>query len=206
MDIKEPGNKVAIVTGGSRGIGRRIAERLAENHFTVIINYRNEVAKAEEVVAGIVKAGGIAIAQRADVNDEHEVALLFESVHQEYGRLDVVVHAAATLVVKPLADFTAVEIDAVLQTNLRGAILVNRQAAATVREGGAIINLSSAVTKNFAAGDSVYTATKAGVEALTKVLSREPGSRNITVNAVAPGRPKRKCSVPTWLTVETANK
>lgn len=180
-------NKTAIVTGSSRGIGKRLAERLAQDGFNVVVSYNNQKAKADEVVTGIATAGGKAIAIQADVANENAVANLFEAAEEKFGGIDVVVHAAAILQVKPLIELSFDEINSVIRTNLLGTFVVNQQAAKKVRNGGVIINISSAITNNLAIGYSAYAASKAGLEALTKVLARELGSRNITVNAIAPG-------------------
>lgn len=178
---------VAIVTGGSRGIGRRIAERLAQAGHTVLVGYHREQTDAEEAVAAITTAGGTARAVRADVSDAAAVTELFDTAEREFGGVDVVVHASAILVTKLLVDLSLDEADHMLSTNLRGAVIVNQQAARRVRAGGSIINLSSAITKGTAPGYSVYAATKAALEALTVTLARELRGRDITVNAVAPG-------------------
>ncbi|CAN7666671.1 SDR family oxidoreductase [Caballeronia sp. LjRoot34] len=178
---------MAIVTGGSRGIGRRIAERLAQAGYVVLVSYRSDQTNAEDTVAAIAAAGGTARALRADVSDAAAVTQLFDTAEREFGGVDVVVHAAAVLVTKPLVDLDLDEVDRMLHTNLRGAVLVNQQAARKVRAGGSIINVSSAITKGTAPGYSVYAATKAALEALTLTLARELRGRDITVNAVAPG-------------------
>ncbi|WP_211091467.1 SDR family oxidoreductase [Pseudothauera rhizosphaerae] len=178
---------MAIVTGGSRGIGRRIAERLAQTGYAVLIGYRSEQASADEAAAGIAAIGGTARAVRADVADEAVIARLFDTAEREFGGIDVVVNAAGVLIDKPLADLNIDEVDRMLGTNLRGAVIVSRQAARRVRAGGSIINISSAITKGTAPGYSVYAATKAGLEALTATLAKELGGRGIRVNAVAPG-------------------
>lgn len=179
--------RVAIVTGGSRGIGRRIAERLAEAGHAVLITYRTDLASAEEVTTAIAKNGGTARAVRADVADEAEVAKLFDAAEHDFGGIDIVVHAAAILTTKPLVELALDEADRMLRTNLRGAFVVNQQAARRVRSGGAIINISSAITKGTAPGYSVYAATKAGLEAMMVTLALELRGNDITVNAVAPG-------------------
>ncbi len=179
--------KVAIVTGGSRGIGRRIAERLAQAGHAVLISYRSGAEQANEVAAGITDAGGTAHAMRADVSDDAEVAELFDTAERDFGGTDIVVHAAAVMITKPLVDLSVDEIDAMLSTNLRGALLVNRQAVSRVRAGGAIVNISSAITKGTAPGYSVYAATKAGLEAMTVTLAKELRGRDVTINVVAPG-------------------
>jgi 3-oxoacyl-[acyl-carrier protein] reductase len=179
--------RVAIVTGGSRGIGKRIAERLAAEDHAVVIGYRSAAAEADAVVATIARDGGTAMAVAVDVADAAAVAGLFDATDSAFGGVDVVVHAAGMMITRPLADFQVAEIDAILRTNLLGAFLVNRQAMTRVREGGAIINLSSAVTRGTASGYSVYTASKAGLEAMVRTLSLELRGRDVTINAVAPG-------------------
>jgi 3-oxoacyl-[acyl-carrier protein] reductase len=184
---KKSGQRVAIVTGGSRGIGRRIAERLAQAGFLLVISYLGSKASADEVVSGILAAGGSALAVQADVADDAAVARLFEAAAQAFGGVDVVVHGAAVLITKPLVDLRLDEIDSMLRTNVRGAFLVNQQAMRDVRSGGAIINLSSAGTRGTAPGYSVYVATKAALEAMIVTLAKELAGRDITINAVAPG-------------------
>jgi 3-oxoacyl-[acyl-carrier protein] reductase len=179
--------RVAIVTGGSRGIGKRIAERLAAEDYAVVIGHRSAVAEADAVVAAIARDGGTAKAIAVDIVDNAAVVALFDAADAAFGSVDVVVHAAAMMITRPLADFPVAEIDAILRTNLLGAFLVNRQAMTRVREGGAIINLSSAVTRGTAPGYSVYTASKAGLEAMVRTLSLELRGRDVTINAVAPG-------------------
>ena len=179
-------SRVAIVTGGSRGIGARIAERLAGEGYAVVVAYQHGKDAAEAVV-DTIGARAKALAVRADVADEVAIADLFGIAEREFGGVDVIVHAAATLTTKSLVDLDVDEIDDMLRTNLRGTLVVNRQAAKSLRAGGAIVNISSAIAKNFAPGYTAYGATKAGLEAVTKILSRELAGRDITVNAVAPG-------------------
>lgn len=182
-----PARRTAIVTGGSRGIGRRLAERLAEAGHAVVVGYAHAAAEADAVVAGIREAGGKAVAVQADVADETAARALFDAAEAAFGGVDLVVNGAGVLTARPLVDLSLDEIDAMLRTNLRGAIVVGREAARRIRPGGALITLSSAITRNLAPGYGVYAATKAGLEALTVVLARELAGRDITVNAVAPG-------------------
>lgn len=179
--------RVAIVTGGSRGIGRRIAERLAHAQYAVLINYQQATTQADEVISGIARAGGIARGYCGDIADENAIAELFDIAEQEFGGIDVVVHAAAILPMKPLIEFDIDEVGLVLKTNLLGTFIINQQAALKVRRGGAIINISSAITRTLSPGYSAYAASKAGMEALTMILARELKGQDITVNAVAPG-------------------
>jgi 3-oxoacyl-[acyl-carrier protein] reductase len=180
-------NRTVLVTGGSRGIGRRIAERLAGDGAAVAIAYRSNRAEADAVVVGVLATGGSAIAVQADIAEEADVLRLFDNVEARFGGIDVVVHAAGVMITRPLKDFPAGEIEAVLHTNLYGAFLVNREAMRRVREGGAILNLSSAGTRGTAPGYSVYVASKAGLEAMVRTLALELKGRDVTLNAIAPG-------------------
>jgi len=179
--------RVAIVTGGSRGIGRQSAERLAADGYPLVINYAGNKTEAEAAVAAVEKAGGQAIAVQADVADETAVAALFDTAEQTFGGVDVVVHAAGIMHLAPLVDLDLADLDRQLRTNVRGAFVVNQQAARRLRSGGAIINFSTSVVGLKLPTYTAYNATKGAVEALTGILAKEIGNRDITVNAVAPG-------------------
>lgn len=179
--------RVAIVTGGSRGIGRETAERLAGDGFAVVVNFAGNQAEADKTVAAITEAGGKALAFRADVADETEVAALFDAAESTYGGVDVVVHAAGVMTLAPLADFDLDALDRMHRTNIRGTFVVDQQAVRRLREGGAVINFSSSVLALAIPGYSAYAASKGAVEAMTLILAREVRGRDITVNAVAPG-------------------
>ncbi|MEU5294090.1 SDR family oxidoreductase [Streptomyces umbrinus] len=179
--------RVAIVTGGSRGIGRETAERLATDGFAVVVNFAGNQAEADKTVAAITEAGGQALAFRADVADETEVAALFDTAESTYGGVDVVVHAAGVMTLAPLADFDLDALDRMHRTNIRGTFVVDQQAVRRLREGGAVINFSSSVLALAIPGYSAYAASKGAVEAMTLILAREVRGRDITVNAVAPG-------------------
>ena len=179
--------RVAIVTGGSRGIGRETAERLAGDGFAVVVNFAGNQAEADKTVAAITEAGGQALAFRADVADETEVAALFDAAESTYGGVDVVVHAAGVMTLAPLADFDLDALDRMHRTNIRGTFVVDQQAVRRLREGGAVINFSSSVLALAIPGYSAYAASKGAVEAMTLILARELRGRDITVNAVAPG-------------------
>ncbi|MGW8888510.1 SDR family oxidoreductase [Streptomyces sp. NPDC055749] len=181
------GRRVAIVTGGSRGIGRESAERLAADGFAVVVNYAGNRTEAEAAVAAVVAAGGEALAHRADVADEVAVAGLFDAAERAFGGVDVVVHAAGVMTLAPLVDTDLDALDRMHRTNIRGTFVVDQQAARRLREGGAIINFSSSVLSLSLPGYSAYAATKGAVEAMTLILARELRGRDITVNAVAPG-------------------
>jgi 3-oxoacyl-[acyl-carrier protein] reductase len=179
--------RVAIVTGGSRGIGRETAERLAADGFAVVINYAGNQTEAEAAVAAIAAAGGQATAFRADVADEAAVSALFDAAEDTFGGVDVVVHAAGVMTLAPLVDTDLEVLDRMHRTNIRGTFVVNQQAARRLRTGGAIINFSTSVLGLALPGYSAYAATKGAVEAVTLILARELRGREITVNAVAPG-------------------
>jgi 3-oxoacyl-[acyl-carrier protein] reductase len=179
--------RIAIVTGGSRGIGRAISERLAADGFGVAIAYASNTAEADATVATIRAAGGSAIAVQADVADETAVGALFDATAAEFGGVDVVINAAGVMILGPLAEFSLDDLDRTVRTNLRGTYVVDQFAANRLRAGGAIINFSTTVTRSSLPTYSAYVATKAAVEALGLVLARELGGRDITVNTIAPG-------------------
>ncbi|MET9031280.1 SDR family oxidoreductase [Streptomyces mirabilis] len=179
--------RVAVVTGGSRGIGRETAERLAADGYAVVVNYAGNEAEADKTVAAITEAGGEAIAVRADVADETEVAALFDATESTYGGVDVVVHAAGVMALAPLVDLGLDALDRMHRTNIRGTFVVDQQAARRLRAGGALINFSSSVIALAIPGYSAYAATKGAVEAMTLIVARELRGRDVTVNAVAPG-------------------
>lgn len=187
MTSTEQNPRVAIVTGGSGGIGRATAERLSADGMSVLVSYAGNPARAREVVDQITSAGGTAAAFRADVADEADVTALFDEAGQRYGGVDVVVNAAGIMPLSPLADLDLGEFDQIVRTNLRGTFVVTQQAVRRVRAGGAIITFSSSVTKLAPPTYSAYAATKGAVEAMTLIVARELRGRDITINAVAPG-------------------
>ena len=179
--------KVALVTGASRGVGRAIALQLAADGFAVVVNYAGNTALAEEVVADIEAKGGRALAVQADIADADAVARLFEQTLATFGRLDVVVNNAGMMQMAKMTSDNVAILDRTLAINLRGSWLVMAKAAETLGEGGRIIALSSSVLGKSFPGYGAYIASKAGVEGLVKVLANELRGRNIAVNAVAPG-------------------
>jgi 3-oxoacyl-[acyl-carrier protein] reductase len=181
--------RVAIVTGGSGGIGRAVAERLAADGMSVLVHYAGNPGRAEETVDAIVAAGGTATAFQADVADENEVAALFDEAERRYGGIDVVVHTAGIMLLAPLAELDLDDLDRMHRTNIRGTFVVDQQAARRVRSGGAIINFSTSVTKIALPSYTAYAASKGAVDAMTLILARELRGRDITVNAVAPATP-----------------
>ena len=180
-------DRVAIVTGGSRGIGRGTAERLAEDGFAIVVNYAGNRAEADAAVKSITDSGGKAVAVQADVADEQAVAALFDAAEQEFGGVDVVVHAAGVMILSPLVDLDLEVLDRMHRTNVRGTFVIDQQAARRVRPGGAIVNFSSSVVKLALPSYTGYAASKGAVEAITLILARELRGRDVTVNAVAPG-------------------
>lgn len=180
-------HSVAIVTGASRGIGAAIAERLAADGFTVIINYSGNPAPADELVRKIELRGGRALSVKADVSDAAAVTRLFDSAEQAFGGVDVLVNNAGVIALAPIADMRDEDADRLLDINLKGSFNAMREAAKRLRDNGRIINFSSSVVGLLQPGYGMYAASKAAIEALTSVLAKELRGRNITVNAVAPG-------------------
>ena len=180
-------NKTAIVTGASRGIGRAIAKRLAQDGFQVVVNYASNGAQADEVVQEIVTDGGQAIAIQADVANPSDVERLFRQTLERFDGIHVVVNNAGIMPLSPIAQGNVDVFDRVIATNLRGTFLVLSQAAQHVAEGGAIIAFSSSVLAKSFPTYGPYIASKASVEGLVHVLAHELRGRSITVNAVAPG-------------------
>jgi 3-oxoacyl-[acyl-carrier protein] reductase len=180
-------NKVAIVTGASRGIGAAIAERLAADGFTVVVNYAGGAAQAEALVKKIEAAGGHAIAAQADVSDPAAVGRMFDAAQTAFGGVDVLVNNAGIMKLAPLAETDDAFFDSHIAINLKGVFNTLREASRRMREGGRIVNLSSSVVGLYFPSYVVYAATKGAVEAMTHVLANELRGRNITVNAVAPG-------------------
>ncbi|GHH94603.1 SDR family oxidoreductase [Streptomyces capillispiralis] len=179
--------RVAVVTGGSRGIGRRTVSRLAADGFALVVGYAGRREAAEDAVEEVTGAGGRAIAVRADVADEQQVAALFAATEDRFGGVDVVVHAAGRMSLAPVAELDLSELDALYRTNIRGTFAVAQQAARRLRGGGSFIAFSTSVVGLAFPGYGAYSAGKGAVEALTPILARELRGRDITVNAVAPG-------------------
>lgn len=180
-------NKVALVTGASRGIGAAIAERLAKEGFTVIVNYSRGAETADALVQRIEQAGGRAVSAQADVSDSAAVAKMFASAEQAFGGIDVLVNNAGVMALSSIADTDDATFDSLIDINLKGTFNTLREAAKGMRNGGRIINFSSSVVGLYQPTYGVYAATKAAVEAMSRVLTKELRGRQITVNSVAPG-------------------
>jgi 3-oxoacyl-[acyl-carrier protein] reductase len=179
--------KVAIVTGASRGIGAAIAQRLAKDGATVIVNYAGKAGEAEAVVRTIEAAGGRAVTAQADVSDAGAVARMFDSAEAGFGGVDILVNNAGIMKLASIAQSDDAAFDSQIAVNLKGSFNGMREAAKRLRSGGRIINFSTSVVGLKLETYGVYVATKAAVEGLTGILSKELRGRNITVNAVAPG-------------------
>ena len=179
--------RCAIVTGSSGGIGAAIAERLAADGWAVTVNYSGNEAPAQALVDKIGSAGGQAIAVKADVSDPAAVAILFDLSEQAFGGIDALVNNAGIMKLAPLAETDDALFDRHLAVNLKGVFNCLREGARRIREGGRIVSFSSSVVGLYQPTYAAYAATKAGVEAMTHILAKELGPKNITVNAIAPG-------------------
>jgi 3-oxoacyl-[acyl-carrier protein] reductase len=180
-------NKVAIVTGASRGIGAAVAERLARDGFTVVVNYAGSQAPAEALVRKIEAAGGRALAAQGDVANPEAVKRMFDAAEAAFGGVDVLVNNAGIMALAPIAQSDDALFDRHIAVNLKGSFNTMREAARRLRNGGRVINFSSSVVGLLQPTYGVYAATKAAIEAMTSVLAKEMRGRGITVNAVAPG-------------------
>ena len=181
-------DKVAIVTGASKGIGASIAQHLAAEGAAVVVNYASSKQDADRVVAEITGSGGKAIAVQADVAKQAEIQRLFAEAKQGFGRLDILVNNAGVYEFLPLEAVTEEHFRRLFDLNVLGLILASQEAAKQFGPtGGSIINVSSLASPSPVANGSVYSATKAAVDAVTKALAKELGPRNIRVNSINPG-------------------
>ncbi|HSI21973.1 MAG TPA: glucose 1-dehydrogenase [Methylophilaceae bacterium] len=182
-------NKVAVVTGASKGIGAAIAKLYAAEGASVVVNYSSSKASADQVVADIVKAGGKAIAVQANVAVKSDIENLFKQATQAYGKVDILVNNAGVYEFSPLEEVTEEHFHKQFNLNVLGLILTTQEAIKHFTEaGGSIVNISSLVSGTYAlATAAVYSATKAAVDAITRSLSKELGPRKIRVNAINPG-------------------
>ena len=187
-----PAGRVAIVTGGSRGVGGATVRRLAARGYAVVVNYLHDQRAAELTVEAILAGNSDALAVRADVADDLDVQRLFAETIAAFDGIDVVVHAAGSrIIAAPVTEVDLDEFDALMRINARATFVVNREAARRLRNGGAIVNLSSSAGDSSLRTHGLYAATKAITDALTRALALELRERNITVNAVSleAGRP-----------------
>jgi len=187
MSDKPLAGKVALITGSSRGIGAAIANRFARDGAKVVVNYANSQKEATEVVAGIVAAGGAAIAVKANVGNPNDIPVMFAETIKAFGRLDILVNNAAIMKREFLNEVTAESIDAHFNVNVRGYLLCVKHAAELMTNGGSIINVGSAISRMAYPGAVVYSATKGAIDVMTRVLAAELGPKGIRVNVLAPG-------------------
>lgn len=180
-------DKVTIVTGASRGIGAEVARTLAAAGATVVVNYAGGKEAAEEVVSGIVAAGGTATAIQADVSNPADVKRLFDETIAKYGRVDVLINNAGVMITKLIAETTDDDFNRQFNINVKGVFNTLREAATRLADNGSIINFSTSVNRIMLPTYATYVATKAAVEQLTRVFAKEVGKRNINVNSVSPG-------------------
>jgi 3-oxoacyl-[acyl-carrier protein] reductase len=180
--------KVALVTGASLGIGAAIARRLAAQGAAVVVNYARSQAPAEALVNEIEAAGGRAVAIKADLRDAADLARLFQTAVDVFGRLDVLVNNAGVYEFSPIESVTEEHIDQQFSLNVKSLVLATREAVKRFGDnGGSVINISSVVATGAIPNGSVYSATKAAVDAITRTLAAELGPRRILVNSVSPG-------------------
>ena len=187
MADKRLAGKVALVTGGSRGIGAAIAVRFARDGAKVVVNYARSEKEANGVVATITAAGGQAVAVKANMGNPAEIPPLFAATTKAFGKLDVLVNNAAVMQRTFLQDVTAESIDAHFNVNVRGYLLACKHAAELMTSGGCIINVASAISRMAYPGAVVYTATKGAIDVMSRVLAAELGPKGIRVNVLAPG-------------------
>jgi 3-oxoacyl-[acyl-carrier protein] reductase len=186
IDLK---GKVALVTGGSRGIGRAISALLANAGATVVVNYKKSDKEAKELVSMIHKAGGKAQAMKADLSHEDDVKQLFKDIQTSYGQLDILINNAGYLKNGLILMTSAKDFDGMMAINCRGTFLCMRSAIKLMmgKKSGKIINIASIVGKEGSRGQAAYAATKAAIIGLTRSAAKELGTLGITVNAIAPG-------------------
>ncbi|NRR92238.1 glucose 1-dehydrogenase [Winogradskyella undariae] len=179
-------NKVIIVTGSSRGIGKEIAIQLAKNGAKVVVNHSNSADEAQNTVNTITEAGGTAVAIKADVSNKADVTQLFDKTISTYGKVDVLVNNAGVMISKPLKDNTEEDFSKQFDINVKGIFNTLQEAFHKLEDNGNIINISSSTVKLMFPTYALYSASKAAVEQMTRVFSKEIG-RGISVNALAPG-------------------
>ncbi|AJK88186.1 MULTISPECIES: SDR family oxidoreductase [Lysinibacillus] len=184
---KEMDQRVALVLGGSGGIGRSIVEKLAEEGYVIGIHYSSSKTNAKQLEASIVARGGQAISVGGDVANEIEMSMAFDQVEKAFGSIDVVINTAGIMLLSPIAELDLNDLDRMHRTNIRGTFVVSQLAAQRVNKGGAIINFSTTVTRSQFPNYGAYVASKAAIESISMILARELRGKDITVNTVAPG-------------------
>jgi 3-oxoacyl-[acyl-carrier protein] reductase len=186
--MKKLTNKVAVITGASKGIGAGIAKALAAEGANVVLNYATSKAGADEVVAEITANGGNALAIQGNVSNEADMARLFEETNKAFGPVDILVNNAGIYKFGTIEEISAEDFHAQFNTNVLGLLLATKGAVKNFNaQGGSIINIGSVVSSITPPGSSIYTATKGAVDAITHVLAKELGSKHIRVNSINPG-------------------
>lgn len=185
--MKSLQNKVAIITGSSRGIGAEIARTLAAVGAKVVINYVARQQDAEAICATIATAGGEALAVQADVRDPAEVRRLFDVAIERYAQVDILVNNAGVLLYKKIADISDEEFDQILSSNVKSVFYALREAATRLADDGRVVTLSSTITRLLLPNYGAYAASKGAIEQLTRIFAQETGARGITANIVSPG-------------------
>ncbi|WP_049623601.1 SDR family oxidoreductase [Frateuria defendens] len=180
-------HKVAIVVGGSRGIGRAISERLGREGAAVVVNYVSNDEAANNTVRTIAEREGKALAVKADISRIPDIQRLFDEAQTAFGEIDIVVANAATAIIKPFIEFTEDEYDQVFNVNAKGIFFIVQEAAKRLRNGGRIIVTSTGGVRMLIPGNALYLASKGTIEQLVRTVAQELGPRNITVNAILPG-------------------
>lgn len=185
--MKSLSGKVAIVTGASNGIGRAIAERLADDGVIVVVNYSKSSEKAQQVVVGIQAKGGKALAVQTDMSQVAEARRLVIDTVKQFNRLDILVNNAGKFMPKPLDETTEEDFDSVIALNAKGPYFAMQEAAKVLKDGGRIVNISTGGTRLHFPGATAYLGSKAALEQYTKGLAQELAPKGITVNTVSPG-------------------
>lgn len=180
-------NRVAVVTGASKGIGAAIAKAFASEGASVVVNYASSKTGAEQVVSAIHAAGGKAVAVGGDVSKIADAQAIIDAAIRSFGRLDIVVNNSGVYEFGPIEAFTEAQFHKMFNTNVLGTLLVTQAAVKHLSEGASVINIGSAVSRLTPPQSAVYTGTKAAVDAITGVLARELGPRKIRVNSINPG-------------------
>lgn len=180
-------NKTAIVTGASKGLGKKTAIELAKKGINIIVNYNSNQAAADLVVKEIISNGGNALAIKADVSKSTEVQKLFNEAIHHFGKIDIIINNAGIMTTKFLKDFSEEEFENQFSINVKSVFLMMQTAAEKLENQGRIINISSSTSRLMMPTYAVYSATKAAVEQMTRVFAKEIGHKGITVNSILPG-------------------
>lgn len=180
-------NKVALITGASKGIGRKVAEQLASLGITTVVNYHSNEEEAQNVVKSIQFKGGKAVAIQANISKVSEIEKLFKQTIKAYGKIDILINNAGLMINNQIENISEDEFDRQIAVNVKGTFFACQQAMKYMEDNGRIINFSTSVTSAMFPAYSVYAASKGAVEQITRQLAKEFGAKGITINAIAPG-------------------